>query len=309
MAENSYLVEEVEFDNGEGNKLKGDLFMPTRASGKVPAIVTIGPILFVKEQAPTQYATRLAGEGYAILAFDMTTHGESKGEPRRHESPARKVEDLHAAVEYLTSRPDIDAERIGILGICQGVNHALRAASENDRVKTVATVAGQYIEPETMLGFFQSQENWDARVERGRAAREKFDKTGEADYLPIVDPERKDVALPARPIWQWYNAWEVRDTNWENRYAVLSDAEIWTVDVRTALAELRQPWLMVHAEKATSPDSAHRAFAAPNNNKIEKRQVWLEHRNIVHQTRFYDDPIVIDLAIAELKPWFVKRLR
>ncbi len=45
------------------------------------------------------------------------------------------------------------------------------------------------------------------------------------DYLPIVDAQRKDVALPQYGIWLFYHAWEP-DTNWENRYTVMSDAEL-----------------------------------------------------------------------------------
>ncbi len=103
----SYTVEKVSFPS-QGVKLVGLLLTPRAAAGKkFPAVTFLGPYTFVKEMAPFQYATRLAQLGYVTLVFDPRSHGESEGEPRRWESPWRKVEDSKAAVDYLQTLPQV----------------------------------------------------------------------------------------------------------------------------------------------------------------------------------------------------------
>lgn len=90
-----YSVHRVVFKSG-GLDVVGNLFMPPGGAPR-PAIAVIGPVAYIKEQAPLQYASRLAREGFVTLIFDPRYHGESAGEPRRLESRAAKVEDLRAA--------------------------------------------------------------------------------------------------------------------------------------------------------------------------------------------------------------------
>ena len=69
------------------------------------ALVTTGPLTSVKEQATGAYAEALAQRGYAALAFDHRTFGESEGRPRQFENPAAKIADIRAAVAALRVNP------------------------------------------------------------------------------------------------------------------------------------------------------------------------------------------------------------
>ena len=60
----------------------------------------------------------MAERGFITIAFDPSFTGESTGEPRRTASPDINTEDFLAAVDYLSMRDDVDAGRIGIIGIC-----------------------------------------------------------------------------------------------------------------------------------------------------------------------------------------------
>ena len=125
----------VTFRNRYGITLAADLYVPKNATGKLFAIAVSGPFGAVKEQASGLYAQTLAERGFLALAFDPSFTGESGGEPRYVASPDINTEDFCAAVDYLCTRPDVDAGRIGIIGICGWGGFALNAAAIDTRIK------------------------------------------------------------------------------------------------------------------------------------------------------------------------------
>lgn len=144
----------VTFETQYGLTLAADLYTPkaeavadlksaTQEPGisnpLLPAIAVSGPFGAVKEQSSGLYAMRMAERGFVALAFDPSYTGESSGEPRRTASPDINTEDFMAAVDFLSKQDNVDAERIGIIGICGWGGIALNAAAADPRIK--ATVA------------------------------------------------------------------------------------------------------------------------------------------------------------------------
>ena len=294
----------------EGVALVGLLFLPNVAAGRVPGVVVLGPFGFVKEQAPMQYATRLAREGFAVLIFDPRHSGESGGEPRRLESPAAKIADARAAVRWLAARPEIDPGRIGALGICQGATAMIAAASDDPAIRAVALVSGQYLYRDNLLGFFGGGgPSLDQRIARGQEALARFKASGQVDYTPVVALSDKAVGLPWPPIHDWYQPWTTakwgEPSRWENRYATMSDAEVWTFDVDAYARRLAAPTLIVHGEQSdgfvVAARHVHDLIPAAH-----KRLVIVDG---VFHTRFYDDPIVVDPAAAEVASWLAGHLQ
>ena len=129
----------VTFNNRFGITLVADMYVPKNAKGKLPAIAVCGPFGAVKEQSSGLYAMKMAERGFLSLAFDPSFTGESGGQPRYVASPDINTEDFQAAVDFLSVQENVDADKIGIIGICGWGGLALNVASIDTRIK--ATVA------------------------------------------------------------------------------------------------------------------------------------------------------------------------
>ena len=214
----------------------------------------MGPVAFVKEQVPLQYATRLAAQGFATLIFDPRFHGESEGEPRRFESPAAKIEDIAAAIDFLVTCAYVDASQIFVLGVCQGVNWTIEAALVDSRIRAVALVAGHYLTPAVARMYLGEDAQVEARLARGHAAEAKFKATGEIDYTPIIassfSTPNPDALLMAPFVQSFYHRWADRHAMlahrglWENRITTMSEHLIWGHRTDISIGELMLPVLV-----------------------------------------------------------------
>lgn len=136
-------VEKVTFRNQYQMKVTGNLFMPKERDRNVrlPAIVVGHPMGAVKEQSSDLYAQKLAEQGFVTLAIDLSFWGESEGKPGHLISPEIYADDFSAAVDYLSTRPFVDPQRIGALGICGSGSFVISAAKIDPRMKAIATVS------------------------------------------------------------------------------------------------------------------------------------------------------------------------
>ncbi|MCX4431601.1 MULTISPECIES: alpha/beta hydrolase [Streptomyces] len=182
-----------------GLKLAGHLYTPDDGVvGPRPAIVVSHPGSGVKEQAAGLYALRLAEQGFVALAFDAAYQGESEGEPRGLEDPAHRVEDIKAAVSFLTTRDDVAADRIGALGICASGGYVLSATVSDHRIKVVGTVSAVDIARQFHDGADGAQ---DPAVFQGMLAAAAAARTAEARGEGVQTfPLFPDTAEQARAL-------------------------------------------------------------------------------------------------------------
>ena len=298
----NYTTEKVTFNSGD-NLLTGLLFVPQTNRTLNKAITIIGPLGYVKEQAPLLYARGLAARGYTTLIYDPTYHGESEGQPRRYESSEQKTKDIIASVDYLTELGHVDKSEIYSLGICQGVNWMIKATNEDTRIKATTLVAGHYLASEVAELYNNSKQQLARTLELAEKAKQKFMSTGEVEYIPIVGTAQENALLTALPVYDWYIPWEGnangKGGQWENRITQMSILDIWGGDVEKDMKNLQKPTLVIHSDKAASgPYVPKRLFnAIPAK---DKQLVWFEDQ---FQTLFYDDLAVINRATGQIDDW------
>ena len=133
----------VTFKNQYNMIVAGNLFIPKNLNqrAKNPAIVVGHPMGAVKEQSANLYATKMAERGFITLSLDLSFWGESEGQPRNAVSPEIYAEAFSAAVDFLGTRPFVDRNRIGVIGICGSGSFAISAAKIDPRLKAIATVS------------------------------------------------------------------------------------------------------------------------------------------------------------------------
>jgi len=133
----------VTFKNQYMMDVAGHLFIPKNLdrNQKHAAIAVGHPMGAVKEQSADVYASNMANRGFITLAIDLSFWGESAGETRNAVAPDMYAEDFSAAVDFLGTRPFVDRNRIGIIGVCGSGSFVISAAKIDPRMKAIATVS------------------------------------------------------------------------------------------------------------------------------------------------------------------------
>ena len=249
----------VTFHNRYGITLAADLYMPLNAEGKLPAIAVSGPFGTVKEQASGLYAQELAERGFLTLAFDPSFTGESGGQPRYVASPDINTEDFCAAVDYLSTREDVDPERIGILGICGWGGMAVNAAAIDTRIKATVAATMYDMSRVNANGYFDANNNADDR----HTLRQQLNAQRTEDYRNgtyalaggVVDPLPADAPQFVKDYHAYYKTprgYHKRSLNSNGGWNKTSTLSFLNMPILSYAGEIRNAVLLVHGEKAHS---------------------------------------------------------
>jgi uncharacterized protein len=136
-------VRKVTFKTQYQTMVAGNLFLPKDLDpgARTAAIVVGHPMGAVKEQSANLYATKMAEQGFVAMSLDLPFWGESEGLPRNAVSPDFYAEAFSAAVDFLGTRPFVDRDRIGAIGVCGSGSFVISAAKIDPRMKAIATVS------------------------------------------------------------------------------------------------------------------------------------------------------------------------
>lgn len=249
----------VTFHNRYGITLVADLYSPKEAAGKLPAIAVCGPFGAVKEQASGLYAQELAERGFLTMAFDPSFTGESGGRPRYVASPDINTEDFCAAVDYLSTREDVDPESIGILGICGWGGMAVNAAALDTRIKATVAATMYDMSRVNANGYFDAADNADSR----NSLRRQLNAQRTEDYrncsyalaggLPDAVPD--DAPQYVKDYFAYYKTergYHKRSLNSNGGWNVTSTLSFLNMPILSYAGEIRSAVLLIHGEKAHS---------------------------------------------------------
>lgn len=260
--------EKVTFHNRYGITLAADLYAPRGETGPFAAIAVSGPFGAVKEQSSGLYAQEMAARGFLTIAFDPSFTGESGGEPRYVASPDINTEDFQAAVDYLSTRPDVDPERIGILGICGWGGMALNAAAIDTRIKATAAMTMYDMTRVTANGYFDAEDSEEARhakrVAMNAQRTEDYRSGSYARAGGVVDPLPEDAPDFVRDYYAYYKTprgYHERSLNSNDGWNVTSSLSFLNMPILQYSDEIRSAVLVVHGEKAHSCYFSSDAFA------------------------------------------------
>lgn len=255
----------ITFHNRFGITLVADLYVPENVSGKMPAIAVSGPFGAVKEQSSGLYAQTLAERGFLTIAFDPSFTGESSGEPRQVASPDINTEDFCAAVDYLSTRDDVDPERIGILGICGWGGMALNAAAIDTRIKATVTSTMYDMSRVNANGYYDSMDA-DARYELRKqlnAQRTEDYRTGTYRHTVMNPVPEEDAPQFLKDYYDYYKTkrgYHPHSINSGLGWNVTSALSFINMPILSYSDEIRSAVLMIHGEKAHSRYFSEDAF-------------------------------------------------
>ena len=265
----------ITFHNRYGITLAADLYIPKNTTEKLPAIAISGPFGAVKEQASGLYAQTLAERGFLTIAFDPSYTGESSGEPRYVASPDINTEDFCAAVDYLSTRNDVDTERIGILGICGWGGIALNAAAIDTRIKATATVTMYDMGRVNAKGYFDTVDanaRYELRKQLNAQRTEDYRSGTYALAGGVVDPLPDDAPQFIKDYHAYYKTsrgFHKRSLNSNNGWNKTSSLSFINMPLLSYSDEIRSAVLMLHGEKAHSRYFSEDAFKRLKGNNKE----------------------------------------
>ena len=249
----------VTFVNRYGITLAADLYEPKNAAGKLAAIAVSGPFGAVKEQCSGLYAQTLAERGFLTIAFDPSFTGESGGTPRRMASPDINTEDFQAAVDFLSTQPNVDSELIGILGICGWGGLALNAAALDTRIKATVASTMYNMSRVNANGYFDAADNEKARYE----TRQKLNAQRTKEYAQgfyeqgggVVEPLPADAPKFVKDYYDYYKTprgYHKRSGNSNDGWTVTGTMSFLNQPILAYSREIRSAVLLIHGENAHS---------------------------------------------------------
>ena len=127
----------------DGKQIVGMMHRPTQPAAKYPAVVLLHGFTGNKSESHwlfTKLSRELAKSGIMSLRFDFLGSGDSQGE-FQDMTILTELEDAKAALKFLKSQPDVNTEKIGIIGLSMGGCVAALLAGENNEISSLVLLS------------------------------------------------------------------------------------------------------------------------------------------------------------------------
>jgi len=290
-------------------------------SKKYPSVVVAHPNGGIKEQTAGLYAQRLAEAGYITIAADAAYQGASGGEPRHTDKPANRIEDIHGMADFITHYAGVDANHLGVLGICGGGGYTLAAAQSDKRFKAVATLSMFNSGEVRRNGFQNSQLNTiqqrlkqasDARAQEkvgGKINEDaRIETGGKSLYSGVASITDEEIAKTSTDLYREGYEYYYRTHAHPNStflYTTSSLMDLMTWNATDQIELINQPLLMMAGSKADTKYMTDEAFAKATNAK--NKELFLIEGATHIQT--YWSPEYVNKAVTKLVEFFGKNLQ
>jgi uncharacterized protein len=176
-----------------------------------------------------------------------------------------------------------------------------QAVASDLRLRAFGAVAGYFAD--AAMTRKSMGERFDEAIALARGARERYEKNGDAQYIPAVGIDDPNVAMPMRDAYEYYGTSRGAVPTYVNSFAVQSREETLTFDAQSAASGIRVPTLLLHSRNALAPSLAERFHAGLSNHGE------LEWMDAPKQTAFYDDPSVLAVVCERLQSFFAQALQ
>jgi hypothetical protein len=294
-----------------GLTIAAHLYRPSGAppDRRTPGVVLCGPFSSIKEQTLPHYCAPLADAGYTALTFDPRSFGESEGRPRFHHDPSQVIEDFSNAVSHLITRPDVDPERIAVVGVCMGGGYAVSTAARDKRVRAVVSIAGGY----NIGGTFQRMlgvEGFAAYYRKVNDLMQRQYETGEVEYVPTIahglSAAVPVAAMPVEEAYSYYDRTSKADApNWSRKMTAASLMPYFTYNsIVHAPLVAPTPLMIIHGTVDTTllPEYAQDVYDAAIG---PKEFVWIEADNHI---QLYDQEPWVSTAAGHAIRWLDRHI-
>jgi alpha-beta hydrolase superfamily lysophospholipase len=239
----------------DGVTLRGRLYRGGSPERPAPGLVmSPGFATTVSGMAADRYAEAFAAAGLIVLLYDHFGFGESDGEPRHEVEVWRQARSYVAAVSYLSSVPEVDADRLAIWGVSLSGRLALAVAAVDERVAALVVQVP----------------NWGDEGDDIAADDDAFDTLREAllhadldryertitGPLPVASPDQSSMPSLLIPItaFRWFMEYgAVFGTGWVNQATWVSIDTPVPLDARLCAPRVGVPTLAVTARKDEMP--------------------------------------------------------
>lgn len=293
-----------------GIDISANVYTPANydASKNYPAIVVAHPNGGIKEQAAGLYAQRLAEQGYITIAADAAYQGASGGEPRHTDKPQYRIEDIHGMADFITQYPGVDANRLGVLGICGGGGYTLKAVQSDKRFKAVATLS-MFNSGEVRRNGFQNSQlaTIQERLKKATDARAQEVAGGELIYAGVASVTDEEIAKIPTDLYREGYVYYYRTHAHPNStflYTMSSLLDLMTWDAATNMDLINQPLLMIAGSKADTKYMTDEAYRKATNAK--NKELFLIDGATHIQT--YWKPEYVKQIVTKLTDFYGKNL-
>jgi fermentation-respiration switch protein FrsA (DUF1100 family) len=304
-ASTSGQATKVSFPN-QLTSMAGSLFVPPNMdkTKKCPALAVAHPFGGVKEQTAGIYASKMAERGYVTLAFDASHQGESGGYPRDTENPAEKMEDIRCAIDYLTTLPIVDEDRIGLLGVCAGGSYVMAVAATEVRAKAIASVSLWDLR-------LTAQEGWPApdydkaavlvEIGKQRTAQARGLSVRRDDGIPKKVPEGAPEII--KESYDYYRTPRAQYHTSRSVFIFTDFVRLMDFNYYARIEEIApRPILFIVGTRAATIFMSKAGYE-----KAAQPKEWFEVPGATHHS-LYDDEAQVGEAVAKLEEFFGRNL-